>query len=102
MSNHLSGYAVLWDMDGTLVDSGTLHRRAWRRFLQQQGQPVTDAIFEQGFGHAEVLHQRDVGRADISARSAFEAIIQMIISEVNFFIFFTKADENIFKSKFSR
>ncbi len=42
--------AVLWDMDGVLVDSGTLHRRAWRIFLTQQGQPVSDEIFERGFG----------------------------------------------------
>jgi beta-phosphoglucomutase len=50
MNTQLAGYAVLWDMDGTLVDSGALHRRAWRRFLRQQGQPVNDDIFEQGFG----------------------------------------------------
>jgi HAD superfamily hydrolase (TIGR01509 family) len=46
----LDGYAVLWDMDGTLVDSGALHRRAWRLFLSQQGQPVSDEILEQGVG----------------------------------------------------
>jgi beta-phosphoglucomutase len=44
------GFAVLWDMDGVLVDSGALHRRAWRTFLSQKGQPVSDEIFERGFG----------------------------------------------------
>jgi beta-phosphoglucomutase len=43
-------YAVLWDMDGVLVDSGDLHRRAWRVFLVRKGLPITDAIFKLGFG----------------------------------------------------
>lgn len=46
----MAGYAVLWDMDGVLVDSGALHRRAWRHFLERKGQPVSDAIFARGFG----------------------------------------------------
>jgi HAD superfamily hydrolase (TIGR01509 family) len=45
-----AAYAVLWDMDGVLVDSGDLHRRAWRRYLVAQGKPVSDEIFRQGFG----------------------------------------------------
>lgn len=43
-------YAVLWDMDGVLVDSAALHRRAWRVFLAQKGLSITDEIFERGFG----------------------------------------------------
>jgi len=43
-------YAVLWDMDGVLVDSAALHRRAWRVFLTQKGLTLTDEIFERGFG----------------------------------------------------
>lgn len=50
IKRQLDGYAVLWDMDGVLVDSGDLHRQAWRRFLATQGMPVSDEIFEQGFG----------------------------------------------------
>jgi beta-phosphoglucomutase len=50
MDEQWSEYAVLWDMDGVLVDSGDLHRRAWRRFLAAQGRPASDEIFEQGFG----------------------------------------------------
>jgi beta-phosphoglucomutase len=50
VNEQLERYAVLWDMDGVLVDSGELHRRAWRRFLAAQGKPVSDDIFEQGFG----------------------------------------------------
>jgi beta-phosphoglucomutase len=43
-------FAVLWDMDGVLVDSGPLHRRAWRMFLERKGLPFTDAIHTLGFG----------------------------------------------------
>ncbi len=41
--------AVLWDMDGTLVDSGDLHYRAWRETLAGRrpalGQPEFAATF---------------------------------------------------------
>jgi beta-phosphoglucomutase-like phosphatase (HAD superfamily) len=43
-------YAVLWDMDGVLVDSGELHRRAWRVFLARRGVPNDDRIHVLGFG----------------------------------------------------
>ncbi len=43
-------YAVLWDMDGVLVDSAVLHRRAWRVFLTRKELTITDEIFERGFG----------------------------------------------------
>lgn len=51
------GYAVLWDMDGVLVDSGMLHRRAWRLFLEQRGLSIGDQVFALGFGrpNEEVL-----------------------------------------------
>lgn len=55
--NAAKGYAVLWDMDGVLVDSGGLHRRAWRLFLQQRGLSIGDQVFALGFGrpNEEVL-----------------------------------------------
>jgi beta-phosphoglucomutase len=69
MDGRRSEYAVLWDMDGVLVDSGDLHRRAWRRFLAAQGKPVSDEIFEQGFGrpNEQVLptYFGDLGQEEI-------------------------------------
>ena len=49
--------AVLWDMDGVLVDSGPLHRRAWQVFFCRKGLDIGDAVFTLGFGrpNAEVL-----------------------------------------------
>src|SRR5437764_5172487 len=35
--------AVIFDMDGVIVDSHPIHRKTWSRFLELQGKPVTDA-----------------------------------------------------------
>jgi HAD superfamily hydrolase (TIGR01509 family) len=42
--------AVLWDMDGVLVDSAGLHHRAWREALAEEGHTLSDAYFAQTFG----------------------------------------------------
>ncbi|MGH7790192.1 MAG: HAD hydrolase-like protein [Candidatus Binatia bacterium] len=56
--------AVLWDMDGTLVDSGDLHFATWRDVLAERGHALTRAEFDATFGQpstrccAEDLHHR--------------------------------------------
>jgi HAD superfamily hydrolase (TIGR01509 family) len=42
--------AVLWDLDGTLVDSRDQHWRAWRDALSVEGFTVTEAQFATTFG----------------------------------------------------
>lgn len=42
--------AVLWDMDGTLVDSGDLHFLAWREVMEAHGRALTRAEFDATFG----------------------------------------------------
>ena len=42
--------AVLWDMDGTLIDSREYHWLAWRDTLARQGRPLTRAEFAATFG----------------------------------------------------
>src|SRR5436190_1938288 len=42
--------AVLWDMDGTLVDTAELHFAAWLRLMQELGRPFTRADFAATFG----------------------------------------------------
>jgi phosphoglycolate phosphatase-like HAD superfamily hydrolase len=37
--------AVLWDMDGTLVDSAEYHWQAWRDSMSREGFPVTHGQF---------------------------------------------------------
>ena len=42
--------AVLWDMDGTLIDSEELHWRAWHLTLQNEGISITREQFLSSFG----------------------------------------------------
>ena len=42
--------AVLWDMDGTLVDSAEYHWRAWTATLQAEGIAITHDQFLETFG----------------------------------------------------
>src|SRR4051794_10368731 len=68
--------AILWDMDGTLVDTAELHFAAWARLLGELGRPFTRADFAATFGmrNPEIIHilfgdrygQRDI--ADLGDR----------------------------------
>jgi beta-phosphoglucomutase family hydrolase len=42
--------AVLWDMDGTLVDSAKYHWQAWRDTMAHEGFPITHEQFLATFG----------------------------------------------------
>jgi len=42
--------AVLWDMDGTLVDSERLHWLAWKEVMAAEGAPITYQQFRDTFG----------------------------------------------------
>ena len=42
--------AVLWDLDGTLVDSGDYHWRAWRDTMKPEGVELTYEQFLDSFG----------------------------------------------------
>ena len=41
---------VLWDLDGTLVDSAELHWLSWRDTLAREGHPITYQQFLDSFG----------------------------------------------------
>jgi beta-phosphoglucomutase len=43
-------WAVLWDVDGTLVDTAELHFQAWRALAQELGRPFTRDDFAGTFG----------------------------------------------------
>jgi beta-phosphoglucomutase len=51
--------AVLWDMDGTLVDTAELHFTAWARLMQELNRPFTRAEFAATFGqrNPEIIDQ---------------------------------------------
>lgn len=42
--------AVLWDMDGTLIDSEEFHWLAWRDAMEAEGRPITHEEFLETFG----------------------------------------------------
>ena len=42
--------AVLWDMDGTLIDSAEYHWQAWRDTMAREGVPITRDQFLANFG----------------------------------------------------
>ncbi len=41
-------------MDGVLVDTGSFHFRAWRRFLRERGRDLREREFEESFGMKSV------------------------------------------------
>ncbi len=42
--------AVIWDLDGVILDSADEHRRAWQRLAQDEGIVFTDSDFWATFG----------------------------------------------------
>jgi len=43
-------YAIIWDVDGVIIDSAVLHQRAWRQLAEGNGLPFNDEAFWQTFG----------------------------------------------------
>ena len=43
-------FGVIWDMDGTLVDTAELHFRAWEEVCREKGRPFSRADFAATFG----------------------------------------------------
>lgn len=43
-------HAVLWDIDGVILDSAEQHRLAWRQLAKEHGFPYSDEAFWAGFG----------------------------------------------------
>jgi HAD superfamily hydrolase (TIGR01509 family) len=44
--------AVLWDLDGTLVETTSLHYHAWQRTMDDFGEPYSYEEFAAGFGRS--------------------------------------------------
>lgn len=42
--------AVIWDLDGVIIDSADEHRRSWHRLAKEEGLPFTDEQFWATFG----------------------------------------------------
>lgn len=79
--------AVLWDMDGVLVDSIEYHYEAWRLAMQREGRPLTHAEFKRTFGQRNDTVLRDmldphISDADIARIANFkEATYRALVRE---------------------
>jgi beta-phosphoglucomutase len=54
-----ASYAVIWDVDGVLLDSGEQHRLAWAALAREHSFPYSDAAFWATFGmrNADIIPQ---------------------------------------------
>ncbi len=43
-------YAILWDMDGVLVNTGEYHYKAWKKTFQELGVSFSEDQFRETFG----------------------------------------------------
>src|SRR5438876_9801172 len=52
-------HGVIWDVDGTLVDTAELHFQAWVDTAREMGVPFTRADFAATFGwrNPEIIHK---------------------------------------------
>lgn len=67
--------AVLWDLDGTIADTGGLHFLAWQAVLGEEGIEYSYEMFIEGFGrnNAELLSELLADRKATMSQSEFEA-----------------------------
>ena len=56
-SDQNRGWAVIFDLDGVLIDSREYHRRSWFRLAAELGVPMSDEFFAATFGqhNSEIL-----------------------------------------------
>lgn len=62
--------AVLWDLDGTLLDSSALHCRAWQETMAGEGVTFTVQMFWQYFGQRNDHILRQMLGARLTGREA--------------------------------
>jgi len=52
--------AVLWDLDGVLVDTGSFHFEAWRELFESEGKEISEEEFRRTFGLRNDAILRDI------------------------------------------
>ena len=87
MKQHATPRAVIWDMDGTLIDSGDYHWRAWDRQMTAEGAPISHEQFVATFGQRNDTILRgwlgdDLADAEMARISAAkEALYRAMLAE---------------------
>jgi len=64
--------ALIFDMDGVIVDSNSVHREAWSRFNLRYGIETTDEMIERMYGRRNDEIVRDFFGPDLSEEEAVE------------------------------
>lgn len=70
--------AVIFDMDGVIVDTNPTHHTAWHRYFEQHGKPLTDADFLQ---YVSGKHNSQIVRHLFADKPLTEAEIQQLGDE---------------------
>ncbi len=64
--------AIIFDMDGVIINNADHHRAAWIEFSKQKGYPMTSEEFEQiGFGHLNRIYLEHVFKRKLSDDEVF-------------------------------
>jgi beta-phosphoglucomutase len=81
----MNTFAVIFDMDGVLVDSRAAHLRSWQLLGEETGHHVTEAEFSRGFGRTSreviresfgVIDDATVHRLDLRKEAIYRDIIR--------------------------
>lgn len=77
---------IVWDLDGTLIDSGDDHWATWHAALQAEGVALSRAQFDAGFGQrndrflrgllGEDLSDADVARISAAKEAAYRDMVR--------------------------
>ena len=82
-----SGWALIFDMDGVIVNSNPMHSEAWSRFNRRYGIETTDAMIQRMYGRRNDEIVRDyfgghLSDEEVAARGrAKEALYRQLIAE---------------------
>jgi beta-phosphoglucomutase len=81
----MNTFAVIFDMDGVLVDSRAAHLRSWQLLGEETGRLVSEAEFDKGFGRTSreviresfgVIDEATVHRLDLRKEAIYRDIIR--------------------------
>jgi len=68
--------AVIWDMDGVIVDTAPYHEEAWRETFRKRGIEFTDEDFRRSFGQ-----RNDTIISGVLGQTPFQEVIDAIADE---------------------
>lgn len=82
----MKGKAVIFDIDGVLIDSYSAHLRSWQVVAQKHGQQMTESDFAKTFGQTSreiiqtlwgesALNNQQIGDLDGEKEAAFREIV---------------------------